>query len=163
MQPAMLSAYRLKAHLRSGCSPARTQAGTGGKYLETPFYGVVRVKVQFFRLSLSVLMVLLVAGRASAQTPSITVGPDLGTCNGTVQVALTATGGNGTYTWSLGSGHLPSGVVLRTDVPSSFPAGSYAGLIGVATTPGTYSFTLAVTSAGNAVSRNCSMKITGLR
>jgi len=96
-----------------------------------------------------------------AQT--ITVGPNLGTWPiGEIQDALTASGGNGTYSWTITSGSLPTGLALRTDVPSFFPAGASAGLIGIATTPGTYSFTISVTSGGSPVSQACTMKITAL-
>src|SRR3954471_12293080 len=87
----------------------------------------------------------LAAAAASAQAPVITFGPDLGTYPvGEIQFALTASGGNGTYSWSITGGSLPPGIALRTDVPSSFPAGASAGLIGVATTPGTYHFIVSV-------------------
>ncbi len=72
-------------------------------------------------------------------------GPNLGTwIFGTDQIALGANGGNGTYTWSLVSGSLPPGLALRTDVPTFFASNQQAGLIGVATTPGNYNFTLTV-------------------
>src|SRR5438874_7979900 len=84
---------------------------------------------------------------AAAWGQTITVGPNLGTYPiGEIQFALSATGGTGTYAWSVASGALPTGIALRTDVPSFFTAGVSAGLIGVATTPGTYSFTISVTS-----------------
>ena len=83
---------------------------------------------------------LLAAAGAWGQT--ITIGPNLGTwTTGEIQLALTATGGNGSYSWNLVSGTLPAGLALRTDAPAFFPAGTAAGLIGVATTPGTYNFT----------------------
>src|SRR5208337_2863323 len=71
-------------------------------------------------------------------------------------------GGNGSYTWAYVSGNLPPGLSLRTDVPSFFPAGATTGLIGVATTPGNYSFTLSVTSGTSTVSQAFTLKITGL-
>lgn len=91
----------------------------------------------------------------------MTVGPNFGTWPiGEVQAALTANGGNGSYSWSVVSGSLPTGLALRTDVPSFFPAGASAGIIGVATTPGVYNFTLQVTSNGIPVSSACTMTIT---
>jgi hypothetical protein len=95
---------------------------------------------------------------------AIAMGPDLGTWHiGTDWVALSANGGNGTYTWSLVSGSLPPGLALRADVPSFFTANQQAGLIGVATTPGTYNFTLSVTSAGQPpVSQAFTIKISKL-
>src|SRR5438270_10926573 len=109
--------------------------------------------------------VLFLAGVAvSAQTPVITFGPDLGTYPvGEIQFALTASSGAGPYSWSITSGSLPPGIVLRTDVPSSFPAGASAGLIGVATTPGTYNFIVSVVSGGSApVPLACTIKISNL-
>ena len=93
--------------------------------------------------------------------PAAAFGPNLGAfALGETQYALTATGGNGVYTWSLAGGTLPPGLALRTDVPAFFPAGATAGLIGVATTPGTYTFTLSVTSNGITTSPTFTMKIT---
>jgi hypothetical protein len=104
---------------------------------------------------------LAVCGTAWAQ-PAITVGPDLGTFSvGEIQFPLTASGGNGTYAWSVASGLLPAGVLLRTDVPSGFN-GASAGLIGVATTPGLYNFRLSVTSGGQNAHQDCTMNITAL-
>ena len=45
---------------------------------------------------------------------------------------MTATGGDGTYEWSVIAGSLPPGLSLRTDKPSFFPPSASAGLIGVA-------------------------------
>ena len=73
-----------------------------------------------------------------------------------------ASGGSGTYAWSLVSVSLPPGLSLRTDVPGSFPAGASAGLIGVATTAGTYNFTLQVTSNGKSSTQPASMYVSAL-
>jgi large repetitive protein len=81
---------------------------------------------------------------------------------GEINQALTATGGNGRYTWSLAGGSLPPGLSISTDVPSYFPAGASAGLIGVATTVGTYNFTLQATSGGQSVTQSASMHISAL-
>jgi uncharacterized protein (TIGR03437 family) len=95
--------------------------------------------------------------------PVITSGPNYCCWSiGEIDQVLTATGGNSTYTWSLVSGSLPPGISIRTDVPSYFPAGTSAGLIGVATTPGTYNFTLQVTSGGQSVMQSASMHISAL-
>jgi large repetitive protein len=49
----------------------------------------------------------------------------------------------GTAPWSIAPGSsLPPGLSLRTDVPPWFNPTATAGIIGVATTPGSYSFTL---------------------
>ena len=99
----------------------------------------------------------------SVSPPNITFGNNLGAWSiGQLQYALTANGGNGTYVWSLAGGALPPGLAMRTDVPSFFPAGTAAGLIGLATTPGNYSFTLAVTSGGQTSYQYCTMRITAL-
>jgi hypothetical protein len=108
----------------------------------------------------AVILLSDIAEATPPPTPAITVGPNLGEWTiGEVQTALTASGGDGSYAWSLVSGSLPPGLALRTDGPSWFPPGASAGIIGVATTPGTYNFTLSVTSAGNTVTRPCTMKI----
>jgi hypothetical protein len=88
-------------------------------------------------------------------------GPDFGTWrSGPIEIPLGATNGTGSYTWSV-IGSLPPGISLRTDVPSWFGSAS-AGLIGVATTPGTYNFTLSVTSGVETVPQNCTLRVTGL-
>ena len=74
--------------------------------------------------------------------------------NGTHNVAynksLAASGGNGSYTWSLSSGSLPPGLSL-----------SAAGVIsGTPTTAGNYSFTVQVTDGvGNSATKNLSLRI----
>jgi hypothetical protein len=95
---------------------------------------------------------------------SITSAQNLGTfTTGTQQIPLQAIGGNGAYVWSVTAGTLPPGLALRTDTPSGFTANQQAGLIGVATLPGNYSFTLSVTSGGQTVSQpNTSIRITSL-
>jgi hypothetical protein len=89
--------------------------------------------------------------------------PDLGTWSiGTVQSQLVATGGTGVYTWSLASGPLPPGLSVRADKAPFFASDASAGVIGVATAPGTYPFTLSVTSGGQTVSQSFTMKIVKL-
>jgi hypothetical protein len=91
------------------------------------------------------------------------IGTSLGTwTTGTDQIALSASGGTGTYTWSLVAGALPPGLAIRTDVPSYFSSNQQAGLIGVATTAGTYSFTLKVTSGTQSFTQATSVRITAL-
>ncbi|MDO8678503.1 MAG: carboxypeptidase-like regulatory domain-containing protein, partial [Acidobacteriota bacterium] len=91
-------------------------------------------------------------------------GANFGTASiGQLQVPLSATGGDGTYAWSVIAGSLPPGVSLRTDLPSFFPSTASAGLIGVATTPGTYNFTLRVTSGGQTADQASTLKIALLR
>ncbi len=94
---------------------------------------------------------------------SMNFGTNLGTYTmGTQNIQLGATGGNGVYTWSLVSGTLPTGLTLRTDIPSNFASNAQAGLLGVATTPGTYNFTLKVTSTGGNFTQAETIKITTL-
>jgi uncharacterized protein (TIGR03437 family) len=170
-----------------GVSPLYPTAGTvgvtvGGVPAQVAFAGLAPGQVGFYQVGFTVPAGLLgdqpvvftvdgvssnsanlplAAGSPAALT--ITSGPDLGTWPiGEDQISLTATGGNGSYTWNFVSGNLPTGLVLRTDVPSFFPAGTGTGLIGVATTPGSYSFTLSVTSAGTTIPRTFTIKITGL-
>src|SRR5439155_19991678 len=81
---------------------------------------------------------------------------------GQIETALSATGGNGTYAWSVVAGSLPPGLAVRTDKPSFFQSSASAGLVGVATTPGTYNFTLRVTSGGQTADQACTLKVTGL-
>ncbi len=68
---------------------------------------------------------------------------------------------NGTATWSVAPGStLPPGLSLRTepDIPPFFAADSHAGIIGIATAPGTYTFSL----LKNGASQAYQMKITAL-
>ena len=95
--------------------------------------------------------------------PSISTGTNFGAVAlGTEQYQLVASGGNGTYAWALVNGSLPPGLALRTDLPSFFQSNASAGIIGVATTPGSYSFSLSVTSAGQTAYQYFTMKITAL-
>src|SRR5580658_1825644 len=115
-----------------------------------------------FRFAAAAVSFLALLSTASAQ-PVIASGPNYCCWSiGEINQALTATSGNGTYTWSLADGSLPPGISIRTDVPSYFPAGASAGLIGVATTAGTYNFTLQVTSNGQSATQSASMHISGL-
>ena len=101
----------------------------------------------------------------SGQFPpvSISTGSNFGTMHlGTEQIGLSANNGSGTYTWSLISGTLPPGMALRTDVPSFFGSNQQAGLIGVATTPGNYSFTLNVASGGTSQTQAFTIRFSGL-
>lgn len=94
---------------------------------------------------------------------AITTAPDLGTSSiGHFQVPLTATGGTGSYTWSLVGGTLPPGVSLRADKSPSFPEEASAGLSGLATTPGTYTFTLRASSGGQSATRTFTARIVSL-
>lgn len=102
----------------------------------------------------------LSATTAWAQAPAFNC--NFGTQSiGRVEMQLNATGGNGTYTWTLASGTLPPGMAIRSDGAEWFPANVW-GLSGIATTPGTYNFSLTGTSAGLSTTNACSIKITSL-
>jgi hypothetical protein len=105
-----------------------------------------------------------VYANATAAPPTMNFGNNFGTWTvGEVNYALNASGGNGTYTWSIINGSLPTGVALRSDPPlPNFFNGAQAGLSGVATVPGVYNFTLAVTSAGQTSYQYCTWKISAL-
>ena len=90
---------------------------------------------------------------------------NLGTWSiGQIEMPLSATGGagDGTYTWSVIDGSLPPGISLRTDLVPPFPSSAGAGLIGVATTPGDYAFTLRVTSGGETADQASTLRVTSL-
>ncbi len=88
-------------------------------------------------------------GKGQVSPISIANGPNLGTwATGTDWIGLGVNGGNGTYSYSLASGKLPPGLFLSKQVPNFFAPNQQAGLIGVATTPGNYSFSLKITSGG---------------
>ncbi len=94
---------------------------------------------------------------------SISTPTALGTYSiGRLQIELHAQGGNGSYTWNLLQGKLPTGLSLRTDKPAWFAPQASAGLIGVATTPGTYSFTLQVASGSSTFTREFTINIVSL-
>jgi hypothetical protein len=95
--------------------------------------------------------------------PTFSQGPSLEKYSiGDVEIPLTATGGSGSYTWSVVAGTPPPGISLRTDPPVWFPASASAGLIGIATTPGTYTFTLAVMSEGSTATQSATVQIASL-
>jgi uncharacterized repeat protein (TIGR03803 family) len=98
-----------------------------------------------------------------APPPGFNFGTNLGTWSiGQVDgVQLTGTGGNGTYAFTFEGGTPPPGLSISSDVQSYFPPGAQ-GLIGVATTPGPYTFQLGVTSAGIKTVQTFTMKIVNL-
>ena len=113
------------------------------------------------RGSLAVLWLLTAVVPARAQALTTNVGSDLGAFSaGELQFSLIATGGNGTYTWDITAGALPPGVALRTDKPSWFPSNASAGLIGVPTVPGHYTFTIRVRSGAAELSQATGITIT---
>jgi hypothetical protein len=103
---------------------------------------------------------------AWAQPPVPAQGPNFGTHSvGAVEIQLVATGGNGVYTWSIVGGTPPPGVMVRMDSqvwPSYFSSMTSGALLGIATAPGTYNFTLRVTSNGQSVDQNATLQVTSL-
>jgi hypothetical protein len=98
-----------------------------------------------------------------SQPVVITSGSDLGIwTEGEVDVQLNATGGTGAYTWALVSGALPPGLSLRTDGALWFNPPGAPGIIGIATTPGTYDFTLSATFGGQTATKAFHVTITPL-
>src|ERR1051326_2206675 len=102
-------------------------------------------------------------GLASAQALSNDTGPNLGTySSGQVQIPLSASGGTGSYTWSvLGGDPLPAGIIIRTGQPSWVPSNASAGLIAVGATPRTYAFTLRVSDGSATADRLVTVRISG--
>ncbi|MBZ5585201.1 MAG: Ig domain-containing protein, partial [Acidobacteriia bacterium] len=96
-------------------------------------------------------LIILVAVPGVAQTLAISTGPDMGAVAlGPAEFPLAAAGGIPPYTWTHTAGSMPPGFALRTDNPSWYAPGSSAGVVGVASAAGTYSFTLQVRdSAGS--------------
>ena len=99
-------------------------------------------------------------------TLELTSNPNRGTWKvGEVEDQLTAIGGTGVYSWQVVGGTLPPGVAVRQapDLGPFFSPTTSAGLIGVATTPGTYNFTVRVTSGSQTVDTPFTMKIASLQ
>ena len=118
----------------------------------------------FARGVTAVGLVIATAGVALAAPVIHTSGPNLGAASvGPNEYQLTAVGGDGVnYSWTLVSGALPPGMAIRTDTPWWFPTSARAGLIGVATTPGTYHFRLRVTSGGDFAEQDYTFTISTL-
>jgi len=121
-------------------------------------------------LQAAIVLATIGVGTSSvqAQTLSITSGSNFGTFSvGDVEIQLNAIGGGGpgTYAWSIVGGALPPGVSLRSDQtswPAYFGSNTSGALLGVATTPGTYNFVLRVTSGGQSVDQNTTVRISAL-
>ncbi|MFN7916578.1 MAG: putative Ig domain-containing protein [Vicinamibacterales bacterium] len=113
--------------------------------------------------AVAALLLWLAPGVVSAQTLTQPYSANFGSYSkGVVWLQLGATGGTGSYTWSHVGGTLPPGLALRTDVPAWFPPGSQAGVFGVATTAGTYNFTIRATSGASFVDKAYTVKIVDL-
>ena len=94
------------------------------------------------------------------QSLTITTNGNLGTfVIGQGQLALNASGGTGSYTWSLASGSLPPGLNIANLPGQSTPQ---AGLVGVLSAVGNYSFSLKVSDGQNSVTQPFTMKVTAL-
>lgn len=102
-------------------------------------------------------------GCSASSTLSFSQAPNLGTYSvGDVEIPLLASGGTGSYKWSIASGSLPPGMAVRTDGASWFPANATAGLIGIATISGSYQFTVQVTDGIHTATQNDTIQITSL-
>ncbi len=104
----------------------------------------------------------IAAGTLSGIT--VTTASNLGTWPlGEIQLGLGATGGNGSFTWSVANGStLPPGLALRPDLPAYITPFAPTGLIGLAATPGTYNFSLSIASGSATATSAFTLKITPL-
>ena len=108
---------------------------------------------------------IAVAPAAQAQPLAITSTGDYGTLSiGEVHLPFTATGGTGSYFWSIVNPALqPPGLAIRNDLPTQYAPATH-GLSGIATTPGTYVFDVRVFDGTTTVTKtNVTVKITALR
>jgi hypothetical protein len=121
-----------------------------------------------FRLALVACLLWLLPIAAQAQGPTPQQGPNFGSWSlGEVAIGLEANGGGGAgdYAWDVIGGALPPGVSLRTDVnafPSYLSPNAKAALLGVATVPGTYNFSLRVSRGGTSTTQNATLRVAAL-
>lgn len=108
---------------------------------------------------LLVLCLLVSVARTAHAQPVINQGSNLGTFGiGYLEQAFSATGGTGPYTWEVAGGALPPGTSLRSDL--WFATTVYTATVsGMTTAPGTYNFSLRVTSGGLSSTRAFTIKI----
>ncbi len=128
-------------------------------------FGLVALRLRVRATVVCLLPLLLLAAPmgAAAQPPSLPPTADYGDHSiGEVQYALSAGGGDGTFSWEVISGALPPGLSIRTDLPPWFPSGASAGIIGVATQAGEYTFTLRVRSGAFTADQVTTMSISNL-
>ncbi len=79
---------------------------------------------------------------------------------GFFNINLNATGGSGNYTWTVASGSsLPPGLNIA---PNPFGPQGQVALVGVATTPGNYAFSLTLNDGNTSVTQPFVVRITGL-
>src|SRR5712671_1032331 len=106
-------------------------------------------------------LLLTIPSRAWAQAPVITTPTNSTFSVGVVEIPLTTS--SGAATWSvLDPANLPPGLAVRTDLASWFPPSAFAGLVGVATTPGSYTFQLQATNASGTTTQFTTVKISTL-
>ncbi len=127
----------------SAISFTSASSGTGNGVISMTVTANPSLSTRTFYLSVGDAQIQISQSNGVFPQPSITSGPGYDVFSvGDVQSALIATGGTPPYTWSISGGSLPAGVYIRTDTPSFFAPGASAGLIGVATAPGTSNVTL---------------------
>ncbi len=106
-------------------------------------------QIRFLGIWIGICCALIAPGYGEG--PSIDMAAEYTLSLGRWELPLQASGGSGTgYVWSVVTGSLPSGLAVRTDVPGWFPAGTTAGVIGVATTTSTTTATIQVKDSLNA-------------
>jgi len=116
---------------------------------------------RFFSVTGLALLISLLAACGGSGKPTAPVTPPMitstslpqGEVNNHYDTFLQASGGSGTYTWSISTGSLPPGLTLNTMT---------AEISGTPTTPGLFSFTGQVTDgAGRMGSANLTITISG--
>src|SRR5690349_3887722 len=103
---------------------------------------------------LAIFCLVLTAEAAHAQAIILNQSTNLGTWSvGEVEAQLFVTGGTGSFSWQVIGGTMPPGVSLRQppDLAPWFSTSASAGLIGVATSAGTYQPVLRVTSGAQSL------------
>ena len=102
---------------------------------------------------------------SSTTNPSITTSSPLpsGQVNTSYFAQISATGGAGSYSWSVYSGSLPSGLSLALAQCTGLGVGASCqvstGISGISTTSGTYLFTLRVSSGSQTASKQFTIVI----
>ena len=137
--------------LASGSLPAGLTLSAGGQVTGTPTTAEApSFTVQVASAGQIATASLSIAVAAATPPPSITTsGLPSGTVGQAYSQTLTATGGDGSYVWSLSSGSLPSGLTLS-------PAGQ---IMGTPTTAETESFTVQVGSVGQTATASLSIAV----
>lgn len=81
--------------------------------------------------------------------------------NQAYSASISATGGTGSYTWTLSSGSLPTGLVLQQLNCVTTPCQVPIYIVGTPTTNGTYTFTIQVSATGVTASRTFTITTAG--